>query len=73
MGGVAPLEVDRLAAVAEQARGHVAAASAAYQRWRRRRQEDLAQLELKLQQARLAVRQAERALERTRILAPFAG
>ncbi|WP_287370999.1 biotin/lipoyl-binding protein [Oceanithermus sp.] len=73
LGGVAPVEVDQLAAAVAQAAANAAAAEAAYRRWQRSKDEDLAQLRLQVEQAQVAVDQARTALEDTRITAPFAG
>jgi len=73
LGGVAPVEVDALQAAYEQAKANAAAAEAAYRRWQRSKNEDLAQLRVQLQQARVGLDQARRALGNTRVLAPFAG
>ncbi len=73
LGGVAPLEVDTLQTAYEQAKANAAAAEAAYRRWQRSQDEELAQLRVQLRQARLGLEQARRLLGETRILAPFAG
>jgi len=73
LGGVAPVEVEALQAAYEQAKANAAAAEAAYRRWQRSQDEELAQLRVQLRQARLGLEQARRLLGETRILAPFAG
>ena len=73
LGGIAPVEVDQLAAAASQAASNAAAAEAAYRRWQRRKDEDLAQLRLQVRQAQVGLDQARQALADTRIPAPFAG
>jgi len=73
LGGIAPVEVDALLAAYEQAKANAAAAEAAYKRWQRSKNEDLAQLRVQLRQAQVGLEQAKRTLNNTSILAPFDG
>ena len=73
IGGASADDVRQLEIALEQARANYAAADAAYKRWLRSRDEDLQQLRLQVEQAGVAVRQAEQALADTKITAPFAG
>jgi len=73
IGAAAANDVQQLEVALEQAKANYAAAEAAYKKWLRSRDEDLKQLRLQVDQASVAVKQAEKALADTRITAPFAG
>jgi len=73
IGGAAANDVHQLEVALEQAKANYAAADAAYKKWLRSRDEDLKQLRLQVNQAAVAVRQAEQAVADARITAPFAG
>ncbi len=73
LGAVAPTDVDALRAQASQAQSAALQARDAVERAGRADTEDLALLELQVQQAELQLRQASDALAETVVLAPFAG
>lgn len=73
IGGASANDVRQLEVALEQAKASFAAADAAYRRWQRSHDEDLKQLRLQVEQAAVAVKQAEQALADARITAPFAG
>ncbi len=73
IGGAAALDVRSLEVAYEQAQANYAAADAAYKKWLRSKEEDLRQLGLQVQQAEVALKQAEQAVADARITAPFSG
>ncbi len=73
LGAIAPSDVDALRAQASQAQSAALQARDAVQRADRADSEDLALLELQVQQAEVQVRQARDALAETIVRAPFAG
>ncbi|WP_456411097.1 efflux RND transporter periplasmic adaptor subunit [Oceanithermus sp.] len=73
IGGASEIDVQNLEVALQQAEANLAAADAAYRRWLRSKDEDLKQLALQVEQARVAVRQAEQAVRDARITAPFDG
>jgi len=73
LGAVAPTDVDALRAQASQAQSAVLQAREAVERAGRADTEDLALLELQVQQAEIQLRQARDALAETVVVAPFAG